>query len=275
MSLATRSSVVSWSRSFARQVGVALAFSLLLPARIAHADTADQCADAYEHAQFDHAKDALLAARAAAEQCSTTCPAPLSDDCRVWLKQFGSAVPSVIIVVANDAAAGAAQLTLDGAGVEAGKELELDPGKHVARATLGDDHVEQAFSAQRGERGVRVQLTLSHPIKPAVVSAPGVAAEKPKPAWPAYALLGVGAAALATSATLTTLGHIKRHELEGSCSPSCTSSSVDEVRRLWWWGSGFAALGVVSLGAAWLEWPVSKASKVSAGPGLVEWSTSF
>lgn len=263
--------------SFRSHAAAGVALSLCLFVRTARADSADLCADAYERAQSVQAKGSLLAARAAAEQCSQSCPVPLSEDCRNWQKELQNSVPSVVITVVDDHGASShGAITLDSVAVATGKELELDPGQHVARAEFKGQRAESIFEAKRGVRGRQIQLVLvSQAPKSVVTDRAPLPTARPKPTWPAYTLAGVGLVAFATSGTLTLVGHIKRHNLEQSCSPYCSQSSVNEVRQLWWWGSGFAVLGAVSLGGAWLSWPVTSSSKVAAGPGLVEWSTQF
>lgn len=233
-----------------------------------------QCASAYEDAQLLRQRGKLIAARDHAAICARDqCPEVARRDCARWAEELGREIPSVVVVVRDDADRDvpAQRVLVDGvvrAEVSAGRAFELDPGVHAFRVERPNGPpVEKSFSVYQGERDRVVRLTVpSGPAAPAPVAAtvPNAQTVAPGPVLPvssgssapreapSYVLAGVVAgvsvASLAVSGYLGLTGRQELSDLRTSCAPTCSDSQVDPVKtRL---TLSDATLGVGLVGAA-------------------------
>jgi len=218
--------------------------ALPAPARGAEPPTA-QCASAYENAQLLRQRGKLLAAREQAGSCAREqCPEIARRDCARWAEELGHEIPSVVVVVRDEAdhdVAGA-RILVDGAPrseVASGRALELDPGAHVFRLERPNGPpVERSFSVYQGERDRILRMTApSQPAVPAPIAARPVApvvvlaATSDRPSYlPTAIAAGFSIVSFAVSAYLGLTGRQELSDLRASCAPSCSNAEVDPVR---------------------------------------------
>jgi hypothetical protein len=194
-----------------------------------------QCVARHENAQVVRRQGKLLAARSALLVCSrVSCPPAIRADCVDWLEDVNHSVPSVV-VTARERGVDVAdvRVLIDGelaASRLSGGALEADPGEHRFRFESPRwPAVERAVLMGEGMR--------NRPIE--VEFAPALAAEAARPAGPLlarplarsdYAFAAVAAGGVVAAASLGAVVIYQRHQLEGSCGPSCTDAEVSPLR---------------------------------------------
>jgi hypothetical protein len=230
----------------------------------AHAQTKEQCAQAYEDAQSLQMEHRLLEAREQLVTCThEKCPKAVSADCWRWLASVEASTPTLVIAARSAAGDDLVDVTLslDGRAVEnemIGKAMSVDPGPHVLRAEApGFLPAEERVVVREGEKARIFSLVLAPlPRELSAAEAPAVEAAPPEPE-PAsdagrarlkvasYVLFGVGVAAAGAGTYLAYDGYRDGKTMRDTCRPRCDDSEVDAARlRL---TLGHAALG---LGAA-------------------------
>jgi hypothetical protein len=237
-------------------VSVLFVLASLLPlgaASGAESPTA-QCVPAYENAQLLRQRGKLVAAREQAGVCAREqCPEVARKDCARWAEELGREVPSVVVVVRDEADRDvpSARLFVDGAprlDAASGRAFELDPGSHVFRVEQASQAaVERSFTVYQGERDrvLRVMVpSRTASVAPPVAPAP-LATQTPRPPPPAVTaatqavhpsyvaaatVAGFSVATLAVSAVLGLTGRQQLSDLRSSCAPTCTDAQVDPVR---------------------------------------------
>jgi hypothetical protein len=228
-----------------------------------------QCASAYENAQLVRQRGKLLAAREQASICAREqCPEVARKDCARWAEELGREIPSVVVVVRDDADRDVyvQRLLVDGVArveVSSGRAFELDPGAHVLRIERANaPPVERSVTVYQGERDRVLRITVTAPSGAAAAAVPpsssaavpsaASASDSARREPPSYVLpaivTGVSVASLAASAYLGLTGRQELSDLRTSCAPTCSDAQVDPVRtRL---TLSDAALGVGLVGAA-------------------------
>ena len=216
----------------------------------AHARAADppaaQCASAYEKAQLLRQRGKLVAARDQALACAREqCPEVARRDCARWADEIGHEIPSVVVVVRDEADHDVPghRLLVDGAPraeVTSGRAFDLDPGAHVFRVERANGPaVERSFTVYQGERDRLLRIVAPSPpaVAPPATSTPiastTAASEAPhdRPSYaPAAIVTGIAVASLAVSATLGLTGRHDLSDLRTSCAPTCSDAQVDPVR---------------------------------------------
>ena len=244
-------------RDFARASLFSLPL-LLVPAAARGADPAASatCASSYENAQLLRQRGKRLAARDQASICARDqCPEIGRRDCAHWAEELAHEVPSVVVVVRDEADRDVVpqRLLVDGAPraeVTSGRAFELDPGSHVFRVERANaPPVERPFTVYQGERDrlLRITVPRTDAAPGAIAPAPAVAptastagaapapgptppAPRSTPSYTAAAIVtGVSAASLGVSAYLGLTGRHDLSTLRSSCAPTCTDAQVDPV----------------------------------------------
>jgi hypothetical protein len=292
---------------------VALAASVapsLAPATSEAADkTSLACIRAAEEGQAARDGGQLLRARDLFAVCAAReCPAMLRRDCTGWLEDARRQTPSIVVVARDTAGRDVvdAQVTVDGVVRQPqldGSTIELDPGQHLVRVSLGESAHAQMPGAEPqearillapSEKNRTINVTFFRPpAPPAVAPLPTPPLKPPPPAPPpqrtegrglpagSYLLGGLGLAALGVFGTFGVLGLTDANHLRATCVPACQSSDVDAVRTKLQVADVALGVGVVSLGlATWIglhalgapapsSWEVQVAPRVGGAAGGV------
>jgi hypothetical protein len=234
----------------------------------------------------------------------------LRRDCTGWLEDARRQTPSIVVVARDTAGRDVvdAQVTVDGIVRQPqldGSAIELDPGQHLVRVSLGEsaraqlpgaEPQEQRILLAPGEKNRTINVTFFRSPAPPSPSAP-LPATPPPPALPpapspqhahghglpagSYVLGGLGVAAFAVFGTFGILGMTDANHLRATCVPACQASDVDAVHTKLVVADVALGVGVVSLGlATWLglnglgapspsSWEVQVAPRVGGMAGGV------
>lgn len=218
---------------------------------------AKTCGAAYEEAQVARSESRLRAARDELASCMRAeCPEFVRNDCARWLNEVELALPSVVLVAKR----GATELEdvrvlLDGAPLLEridGKAVAVDPGRHVLRFELaGRAPEDMEVIIHEGDKNRVLEASFPDEARPALPASlpPGRAAEAPNRVVP-YALLGVSALGVAGFTSFALLGNADKHELERTCSPSCSMGQVSALHTKYVIADVSLATGGVALGVA-------------------------
>ncbi len=230
----------------------------------AHADSAEECANAASRGQTLRDGGQLLEARSAFGKCvEATCPAQVRKDCSEWYTDVEQRTPSVVVRVVGLDGKDAldATATLDGNPVTLdGRAVAVNPGRHTVVAER--------------PRGLRTQstLVLSEAEKSRVATLVlDASASDGTRRTAGYVLLGVGGAALATAAVVGFVGLRQWVDLESDCRPRCSSGDVASARTKFVIADVALGVSLLALGAGvvlLLTAPKAPAASAS-GPGLV------
>jgi hypothetical protein len=215
------------------------------PARTLAAQNA--CVASHIDAQRLRAAGKLVAAQEKLLSCGAEkCPDMLRQDCAGWLVEVERDLPSVI-VSARDAEGHdlvEVRVLVDGASALErldGKPIPLDPGVHrISAEHEGSAPVEAEIVASAGEKNRIVSLVFGSPKK-------ALASPSHTVAW---ALGGVGLAALGSFAFFAISGERQYRDLRSSCSPRCDTGDVHAVRTKFVVADVSLGIGIVSLGLA-------------------------
>jgi hypothetical protein len=219
------------------------------------------CADAFARAQ-ELAKEAkLLAAREETSVCmKSICPPRVRKECSRVLDEIDRGTPSVVVSVRDGRGRDLvdATLTLDGkpiAELAQGKAVEIDPGRHVARAERpGGARAEEPFMVREGEKLRRVVVAFPSEAD----STPGAAGTGSQPRasrrTAAYALGAVGALGLVGFTVFGLRGSSREGDLESGCSPRCSPEQVSSVKMDYLVADVSLAVGLAALAVGGYLW---------------------
>jgi hypothetical protein len=192
-----------------------------------------ECVARHEDAQVVRRQGKLLAARSALLGCSrVSCPPAIRADCVDWLDEVNRSVPSVVVTARERGAdVTDVKVLLDGELVASrlsGGALEADPGAHRFRfESPRFPAIERSVLMGEGMRNRPIEVEFA----PALASARPPGAPPPRPLTRSdYVFGAVTAVGLAASVSLGAVALYERHQLEGSCGPSCTDDQVSPVR---------------------------------------------
>lgn len=236
----------------------------------ARADATFECAQAYEKAQIERKAAHITAAIESLTICAgQSCPSFVRKDCIEWLTESQATQPSVVFSVRrNGADLTEAEIACDGHVVTRtldGKAVLLDPGPHqFAFRVSGNRAIEKQIVIREGERNRIIELDLDREspagAEPTSGETPRDLSSAPMLAETgsssgghdvvAYALAGVGVLGISGFVAFGLWGNSQKADLERTCSPSCRSSQVDEVRNRYIVADTFLAVGLVSVGLA-------------------------
>ena len=256
-----------------------LSLAVLVAAALVAGDAfgadAETCARSYEAAQNLRQESKPVAARRELLVCAQdACPAFVRRDCSQWLSDIEAEIPSVAIRVhgTDGCDRGDAEVTIDGKPAEKaadGRALELEPGSHSIRASVGSASSEQVVVVSPGERrrivvfdvgsraavcGVSATLTLP----PAAAPAPVVIGPTPFPSADVsprktptltWILGGIGAGVGAVSLGFGIAAWNEKGTLD-VCKSHCAQHDVDVMKRNFNVADVTMFTAIASLGAA-------------------------
>ncbi|HSC88769.1 MAG TPA: hypothetical protein VLC09_15915 [Polyangiaceae bacterium] len=221
--------------------GLLLLSLCVLPSTARAQSAAQICIDHHAQAQENRSERRWQAARGHLLACAaSSCPGVIAGDCTRWLDELDQQMPSVVLVVRRGGRdVGDASLTLDGNAVQAGAELEVDPGEHVIIVrTAAEPAVEQRVRVSPGEKSRLVHVELPSPDAPNAPTTTEAAVPMHRPVpWYTWAL---GGGALALAGAGTTFGILAMNERsqlalppeEGGCAPVCTAEQTSNLSTL-------------------------------------------
>jgi hypothetical protein len=243
-------------------------------ALIAHplAARADDCAASYERAQEHRTEGRLRSARAELLVCTqSTCATFIKNDCRRWLEEVDTAMPTVVFVARvngkdsdqvrvsenNEPLA----LRLDG------RSMALDPGKHTFTFEApGAVPVTVQAMIGEGQKNRTIEVDLRGPSEPVRPKTAVVMPEEDP--WPEHPtgeaterswltrfklpliMAGVGAAGFAAFAAFGKSGLDQERRLKTACAPACDGADVQAVRDRYLLADIGLGIGVASLATA-------------------------
>jgi hypothetical protein len=266
----------SLGRPLARAAAViALLCGLGAPFTARAADSAKAaCVRSAEEGQRLRSQWKLREALARFTLCaSVRCPAIVRNDCANWLSAVETALPTVVLraTAAEDPRHELydVQVRVDGAPLTRkldGGALPVNPGEHqVAFAAAGRRPLEEKVVVRVGEQHRLLAVALRSQDDDGT-SGRSFGSRFGPAAW---VLTIAGAAGLATAGTFGTLGWQQRRDLLTRCSPDCSPSEVDVVKRnLRIADIALVAGGAALVGAAALIWlaPPAEGTHVEVTP---------
>lgn len=237
----------------------ALALTLTSPA----AASDDACIDAHRTVQLARRDHRLLEAKHAVSVCAQNrCPTLIGADCRAWLPELESQVPSVVfdIVLTGGQPAGAFSVEVDGERVEVppGRSLELDPGEHrfLFRRSDGQVLVVRAVVLE-GQKAQPVRAVFPAERDAAALRSGG-------PPLATYVLGGASLAALGVAVGFGVDGLSRRADLDDlGCRPGCDPSQVSAAQRSFLVADVSLAVGLGLAAVAAVFW-IFRATPASA-----------
>lgn len=236
-----------------------LSFSLVLVS-VAHAAPSEEtlaCVEASTRGQTERDDGKLLAAREQFRVCAReSCPQIVRESCRGWLRDVEERVPSAVLRVYDEDGKERHDVTasLDGAPVELGQPVQLEPGVHAVHVEGPDRTVDRKFGIGEREYARLIAVELARP--------PVVVAEVPAAPPPmthlrvpvaSWVLTGVGVASIALFTGLRTKAANDLHTLQHDCAPTCSDAQRDDGKRLALSADVMLGVGIAALGgaAAW------------------------
>jgi hypothetical protein len=255
------------------------------------ADEKSACVASYERSQVLRRDHRFQRARDELKSCSrVACPALVRNDCITWLDQVQTAFPSIAIRAMKDGGDVANVKVIEDNEIVAtrldGTSLEVEPGEHTFRfETEGAPPVMLTLVVREREKDRVVPVTFTSPH--AANADDGALMSRPVPVG-VYVAAGLGVVGLGAFAVLGGVGKNEQSSLEGTCSPNCSSSSIDKVRTDYIAadvGLGVGAAALVSAGVWYLLRPkhaegapapgATVGVAPSRGGALVGWSGTF
>jgi hypothetical protein len=203
----------------------------------ARADDAESCSIAYARGQEERLAGRLYNARRAFLQCASAgCSASVAGDCRRWVKEVETDLPTVRVTIRDEGGAPleSARLFIDGESISRSAlpaPIVLEAGPHELRVEApGFEPVRVDQALRPSDREVAVEVMLRRP--PAASTKAPAAAEPSRPVPTAsWIFAGVGALALGTSLYFGFAANDEYQELKSSCAPRCEPSRSDGMQR--------------------------------------------
>lgn len=214
--------------------------SMALPARAAHADGIQVCADAYTKGQEERLAGRLISARAQFQTCADpSCPGAVVQDCKRWVTEVEADLPSAVIKVTDTAGRVPMGLSvfLDGQSVPIdalGKPFVLAPGPHVLHIEAPGYRTLELDPALRPEdRQLPINALLrfepsSSPVADAPLAPRPTSTSAPVPVA-AITFAAVGTVALGTSLFFGLSAKSRYDDLKSECAPNCAQAQIDSV----------------------------------------------
>ena len=223
------------ARSLAAAVSFLVSLSMAASATTAHAEiSSETCSSAYARGQEDRLAGRLFNARTAFGVCADpSCPTAPASDCKRWLAEVESDLPTIRLTVKNTAGASIAKLRVFSDGVlvpaaDLSRPVILEAGPHLLRFDApGYQTLELETALRPTDRELDVRVILQPP-GPAKTEAPTSPPEDPAPTL-ALGLAGIGVVALGASAYFGLRAHAQFDDFESSCGHACTQSQADSV----------------------------------------------
>jgi hypothetical protein len=241
------------------------------------ADETSACLASYERAQVSRRDHRLGRARDELRSCSrAACPSLVRNDCITWLDQVQTAFPSLTIRAVKDGADVASVKVVEDNEVVAtrldGTSLEVEPGEHRFRFETNDaPPVSMTIVVREREKDRVVPVAFVSPHHAAAPEAVDAAASRPVPLG-VWVLGGVGLAGIASFVVLGSIGKSDEGTLQRSCSPNCSTGSIDKVRTEYMAadvGLGVGAAALVTAGVWTLLRPARTEGPPAPQDGIV------
>lgn len=239
----------------------------------------EQCVAQHDSARQFRLGEQWQSARTAMTSCADErCPLAIASDCRAWLDELATAMPTLIIVIEGDESAArhsAVRVELDGASVELKdppSPIELLPGAHQLRFELsGEPEVVLNFTLRKGEKNHIARVHFDPP-KAAQSPAPAPVRVQTRPVPTATYWLSAGAlAAFAASSAFLVSGLNEHADAQAICAPNCDPSIRSSIDARLLAADIAGGAGLVLGGLAlytYLRRPVVLAESPSSGPAL-------
>jgi hypothetical protein len=238
-------------------------FPLALHAQAEPSPALAVCSSAYENAQEERSRGHLEAARIQLASCvQADCPEFMQADCSKWLGEIDAAMPSLVFAVRDHGEdLRDVSVTMDGKPLLNrldGAAVIVDPGMHAFAFHLRSRStpIVKNLLVLEGEKNRILVIELSEVLPPKVVHRAPEPEPKREPfslpTFPEvlpYGLLGVGVLGIAGFSLFGLQGNTREAELEHTCAPNCSDSSLREVRDKWLLADISLGVGLVSLGA--------------------------
>lgn len=258
-----RANIRSVRKPTALSTAAFLVFTVALSVapRPARAGDRDACVEAANEGQSLRGDGRLVAAKQRFVACGqASCPGLIARSCVGWLDDLERQLPSIVVRVVDESESDVtdAEVTVDGArvvgnvGVTTGRAIEIDPGRHVVRASAPKRSVvEQTLIAAEGEKRRLVRIRLA---ADAVAAPPSVRSSREPPtsepriptlAWP---IGGIALAALTTGGILGGLTISRANELADDCGPTCPASDRQALEGRFLVADILGAVGLVAAG---------------------------
>ena len=159
-------------------------FALVIGSRSARSDDLHECVSASATAQDLRRDHKLIEARAQLLICSReVCPRPVNHDCKEWLADVDSSMPTIVISLKDAAGVDvtSAHVLIDGALFTErldGNSVAIDPGNHEIRIERwGTDPLVQDVLIREGEKNRSIAFSLPKRIE--TVTRPPASREAP------------------------------------------------------------------------------------------------
>ncbi len=233
------------------------------------------CITSYEQGQVARDEGRLVQARDHFVACAAdTCPAALRRDCRPWLSQIDTRLPTLVFHARQgDRDASDLQVVVDDVQIIDkldGRAVAVNPGRRLIRwVQAGVTVAQDELLVVEGEKTRLVSLDLPA-AEPVGVMAPALLSPPPPPPSSAGTRLApwlTGATAVAGLGAFTLIGLGVRADvaqMEKTCAPACTDERVQSVQRRAWLANGALGVGLVAAAATWLLWPSPRREGASA-----------
>lgn len=222
------------------------------------------CAEAYERAQEDRRAGRLTRARKELLVCSqASCPGFVVGDCRRWLEEVESGLPSVVLAARQQGRdLEKVSVYVDGVLLQGrldGRAVAVDPGKHEFTFVVPGSPrkvVEAVIAEGQKHRLIAVDIPpATRPPAPAVMlqKEQGQPPAAPRSRFGRLATLSlavVGAVGVAGFAGFGMAGYGRERDLRQRCSPLCSGAEERSVRRRYLLADVSLGVGVLSLATA-------------------------
>jgi hypothetical protein len=208
-----------------------------------NAEQVQACVEQHEQARLLRLREAWFDARAAMLRCADPrCPLALRSDCSAWLDEIARVLPTLLVIVERDDAGSESLLVeLDEKPLLLPAEptpIEVLPGRHTLRFSLGRRVIEQQIEIHLGEKNRVVKARFVRespapgrapaPLAQGSVATPGARSSRPVPL--ATYLASAGAlAAFTTSGLLLGSALASRDAALERCAPECHDGERESV----------------------------------------------
>jgi hypothetical protein len=230
---------------------------------------AADCVESYERAQEQRRAGRLRAARSELEVCiRVSCQAFIRTDCRRWLDEVESAMPTVVFVArTGEDEAEHVTVSLDGQDFQYGldgRAVAIDPGKHqISFSAPGMRQADVEVLIVEGQKDRVIEGRLE-PLPAPVAAAPAPEPPPVVPETPAVEpeeqawvlrnrvplLAGMGTLGLGVFGVFASSGLRQERQLANSCAPHCAAGDVQGVRDRYLIADVGLVVGVVSMAIA-------------------------
>ncbi len=270
--------------SLIRTLPLALVFAALVTSVVdARADDKQACVAASTNGQQHRLDGKLLAARASFTACTqSSCPSVVRSACAEWLTALDKSIPSIVVVARDPLGKDVpvTRVTVNGAPVDVGRVIDLDPGEHVVAVETktgakGAETVKVAESEKN--RLVVIAIVPLTPVMKPIPPPSRPNATVTRGPWP-WIFGGIGVIGIASAAGFGAAAYYQVRDLRATCAGSCSHDDVRSVRTKLVVSDLSLGVGVVAAAiSTYLFLRTPGSVRVESGPGIAGLSlvTSF